>query len=65
MCHYVDSNTITSIAALGGYQPHYIIHTSLVHCTTLASIDWACAIQITAAVSIASNQVYVATNGQI
>ncbi|KAG2135253.1 amino acid/polyamine transporter I [Suillus clintonianus] len=31
----------------------------------LASVDWACAIQITAAVSIASNQVYVATNGQI
>jgi amino acid permease (GABA permease) len=31
----------------------------------LASVDWACAIQITAAVSIASNQVYAATNGQI
>ncbi|KAG1732875.1 amino acid/polyamine transporter I, partial [Suillus paluster] len=31
----------------------------------LASVDWACAIQITAAVSIASNQVYVTTNGQI
>ncbi|KAG1780030.1 amino acid/polyamine transporter I [Suillus placidus] len=31
----------------------------------LASVDWACAIQITAAVSIASNQVYMATNGQI
>ncbi|KAG1855175.1 amino acid permease-domain-containing protein [Suillus subalutaceus] len=30
-----------------------------------ASVDWACAIQITAAVSIASNQVYVTTNGQI
>ncbi|KAJ8581075.1 hypothetical protein M405DRAFT_926460, partial [Rhizopogon salebrosus TDB-379] len=31
----------------------------------LASVDWACAIQITAAVSIASNQVYVTTSGQI
>ncbi|OJA10854.1 hypothetical protein AZE42_06122 [Rhizopogon vesiculosus] len=31
----------------------------------LASVDWACAIQITAAVSIASNQVYVTTNGQV
>ncbi|KAG1893655.1 amino acid/polyamine transporter I [Suillus fuscotomentosus] len=31
----------------------------------LASVDWACAIQITAAVSIASNQVYVTSNAQI
>ncbi|KAG2360781.1 amino acid transporter [Suillus spraguei] len=31
----------------------------------LASIDWACALQITAAVSIASNEVYVTTNGQV
>ncbi|KAG2354803.1 amino acid transporter [Suillus spraguei] len=31
----------------------------------LASVDWACAIQITAAVSIASSQVYVTTNGHI
>ncbi|KAG2360779.1 amino acid/polyamine transporter I [Suillus spraguei] len=31
----------------------------------LAAVDWTCALQITAAVSIASNEVYVTTNGQV
>ncbi|KAH7925225.1 amino acid transporter [Leucogyrophana mollusca] len=33
--------------------------------TALASIDWSCAIQITAAVSIGSNQVYATNNAQL
>ncbi|KAG1732877.1 amino acid permease-domain-containing protein [Suillus paluster] len=33
--------------------------------TAVASVDWACAIQITAAVSIASDQAYATTNEQL
>ncbi|KAG2140236.1 amino acid/polyamine transporter I [Suillus bovinus] len=37
---------------------------SIVYVAGLTAVDWACAIQIAAAVSIASNQVYVSTNGR-
>ena len=66
-----DSNTIGSIASVGGLFiscwvfliDFMTLHFMLCHVLLPASIDWGCAVQIAAAINI-SNQNFVATQVQ-
>jgi hypothetical protein len=57
-----DASTIGTIAGIGTWQ--HIFSCPLYWTAEAASIDWGCAVQITAAASIGSDQQFVATDAQ-